>query len=222
LKGAVGLPRTETGRWAVVRRRGVWALPYAIGLAWVAITLATPHDDVLHRVSNAVTRVVLEFLALAFSVVAARHPDLDWRQRRPWRYISYGLIALLVSEIIDTASVVNPEVGSSIALMLISAVTRLLFFAGLLRGLFLFAGPRRRSATQRWRVVLDSVTVVGGSGMWMWYFVFGPALPKLTSAPRVKGVDLSNRAAGPRRCAAATSPASARPWTSPSPGWPLN
>jgi diguanylate cyclase (GGDEF)-like protein len=180
-KGAVGLRRTGASRWDIASRRGLTVLPYLIYLALVAFTLATPQSDMLHQVGSAVTRIVLESLALAFSVVAARHPRLDLPQRRPWRYVATAVAALLFAEIVTAASILGVEIGA--ITFTVPTLARLVFLALFLRTLFLFGGPRRRPGAQRWRVALDGLTVVAGGATWTWYFVFGPALPRLAGAP---------------------------------------
>jgi diguanylate cyclase (GGDEF)-like protein len=173
-------------------RRPAYLLPYlaiVVGLGTYALLgrAGDPFVGLLY--------LTAAVAGLALSVRAARHPALSVTERRPWRYLGVGFAFMPPMGVASGAGYTGPTEGLSVALA-VGVLCRLVVTVALVCGLLAFlTEPLTRA--ERSKIVLDSVTVVGGGLMVLWYLLIAPALradhhldPRTVSATTFAVVDL--------------------------------
>ena len=134
-----------------------------VGIVYAAVTGAVPVDHVTGPVM-----VAFGLLAVIFSVRAARDRRRDSPIRRTWWLLTAGQALALATPIVFlfTGARPFPSPGDAVHM----AMSLVLFAA-------LQSYPvRQANRRERWKAVLDSVTVALGASMVLWYVVIGPAL----------------------------------------------
>ncbi|GIJ48863.1 hypothetical protein Val02_57490 [Virgisporangium aliadipatigenens] len=151
---------TELRRW-----------PYLIVAAGLAVHAlpGTPGDPVLGLLYVGTAAV-----GLAYAIRAARHPALSPAERRPWRYIAVVFALMTPMAAAFGASRVDGQYTISVGLA-VGVLLRLTLTGALVWGLLAFLSEPLSGAARR-KLVLDSVTVVGGGLMVLWYVLVAPAL----------------------------------------------
>src|SRR6266542_510177 len=159
------------------RDRGVLAcLAGGIGLlAFLAFSLSGAGSDQTRTWVTDVVYIPVEVLAVALAGRASRHRALARRTRLAWRILAAAFACQLFA---DTAWWWLEAVrGDSVPLPSLADVGYLAFIPVLLAGLLAFPG-RPASRQERYKLALDTATVVTGGFMVLWYLVLGPVVTK--------------------------------------------
>ncbi|HYY82570.1 MAG TPA: EAL domain-containing protein [Actinomycetes bacterium] len=162
----------------LVRRCRDWGFLATLGcgaglMAFFAYYVSDFGGDHLRTWVTDFAYIPLSLLATVLAARAARHRGLDRRTRLAWRILAaaFGcqLFANTVWWWLESAINTSPPFPS------LADVGYLAFIPVLLGGLFAFPG-RPHSRQERFKLALDTITVVAGGFMVLWYLVLGPAV----------------------------------------------
>jgi len=159
------------------RDRGVLAcLVGGIGLlAFLAFYLSGAGSDQTRTWVTDFVYIPVEVLAVALAVRASRHRALDRRTRLAWRILAAAFACQLFADTVWWW--LEAVRGDSVPLPSLADVGYLAFIPVLLAGLLAFPG-RPASRQERYKLTLDTATVVTGGFMVLWYLVLGPVVTK--------------------------------------------
>src|SRR6266545_2647042 len=154
------------------RDRGVLAcLAGGIGLlAFLAFYLSGAGSDQTRTWVTDVVYVPVSMLAVSMAVRASRHRALDRRTRLAWRILAAAFACQLFANTVWWW--LEAVQGGSPPFPSLADVGYLAFIPVLLGGLLAFPG-RPVSRQERYKLALDTATVVAGGFMVLWYLVLG-------------------------------------------------
>jgi diguanylate cyclase len=182
-----GRNRTRPGRSSLildfvaqVRTAAVWGSGAVLGLILVQI-LTGWGSDTEAQVLNDLAYIPVSLLTAALGLRLVLKGGLDQRERRAWILLEVAFVvqgvARLVSLIQDSLSV-RPAYPSPSDYLYLSAIPFVV--AGLL-----LLPAARRSQAERLKLLIDSLIIVAGACMALWYLEIGPLLQIPGADPEV-------------------------------------
>ncbi len=142
-------------------------------LAFLAFFLSGAGSDHTRTWATDFAYIPPSLLATVLAVRAASHRALDRRTRLAWRILAAAFGCQLAANVtwwwLESATNSSPSFPS------LADVGYLAFIPVLLVGLLAFPG-RLTSRQERYKLALDTATVVAGGFMVLWYLVLGPTV----------------------------------------------
>src|SRR5919198_366358 len=117
--------------------------------------------------------IPFDVMAVPLALRAARHPALDRRTRLAWRILAAAFGCQLFANTVWWW--MEAVQGGSPPFPSLADVGYVAFIPVLLAGLLAFPG-RPVSRQERYKIALDTATVVAGGFMVLWYLVLGPTV----------------------------------------------
>ncbi|MCY1136751.1 EAL domain-containing protein [Actinoplanes sp. Pm04-4] len=159
--------RTRPGR---LLTGAVWGSGALLGVLVVVQIISDGGTDLQDRIFNDLAYLPVTVLSAALALRVARKPGLERRERRAWALLMVSFLFQVVAHVASLAQ--NFVTG----LPAYPSVSDYLYAVGLI---FVVAGVLmlpvgQRSGTERLKLLIDSLIVVAGACMALWYVEIGP------------------------------------------------